>query len=490
MPALGNPLAIAMLLAWPLVCLALFRTQPTGRALIWSLLGGYLLLPPLTAFDLPLIPALDKSTIPAVTVLMIVLFALKERPRLWPRARAAQWLMVGLILCVIPSVLTNADPLIFEILPGHEPIRFITRVIPGLSLRDLGSVVAFQVLALVPFLLARHYLASEAGLKEILIALTLGGLIYSLPALFEILNGPTLNIWIYGFFQHDFAQMVRDGGYRPIVFLPHGLWLALFFVGALLACATLARVATPSERPRLVFFTLYLLVVLYLSKSLASQLYGLALLPAVLLLSPRWQVRLALGFALVAVTYPMLRNGHLIPLDWILEKAGAISADRQHSLAYRFENEELLLARAAEKPFFGWGGWGRNLVRDFDFGVVSTIPDGRWIIIFGTFGWLGYLCEFGLLSLPLLLLWRSLGRGGPLSPYAGVLCVILGVTMIDMLLNDTLTPVVWMISGAILGHAEARRAHAPAPEPAESARTRTLLEPTPLRGTGGGRTVL
>ena len=60
-----------------------------------------------------------------------------------------------------------------------------------------------------------------------------------MPALFEVRFSPQLNIWIYGFFQHDFQQMIRGGSFRPIVFLPHGLWVALFFLSTLVAAAAL-----------------------------------------------------------------------------------------------------------------------------------------------------------------------------------------------------------------------------------------------------------
>ena len=37
---------------------------PVERALIWSILGAYLLLPPVAASTFPLIPPLDKVSIP------------------------------------------------------------------------------------------------------------------------------------------------------------------------------------------------------------------------------------------------------------------------------------------------------------------------------------------------------------------------------------------------------------------------------------------
>jgi hypothetical protein len=458
-----NPVAYLMLLIWPFICLGLFRNLPLQRALIWSVLGGYLFLPPLAEFNLPLVPALDKVSIPNLSVLLILWLGTNEKLRLWPASRLAALLAVGLVVSAIPTVLTNGDPILFQSLRGYEPILFPVDALPGLSLRDVGSVLIGQLLTLVPFLLARQFLADEKGLRELLLAFMIGGLVYSLPSLFEIRFSPQLNTWIYGFFQHSFEQMMRDGGFRPIVFLPHALWLALFMCIALVSASALARQAPVLDRWKMLLLAGYLALVLYLCKSLASQAYALLLVPMVLLAPARWQIRLAVVFATVAVIYPMLRNAGVVPLDAILAQAEAVSAERAQSLGYRFHNEELLLARAAEKPWFGWGGWGRNLIRAMDSGQILSIPDGRWIIVFGTFGWLGYLCEMGLLALPIVLIGLHLRKHGDagLSPWVAPLTLILGITMMDMLLNATLTPLTWLSAGAILGHAERLAARRP-----------------------------
>jgi hypothetical protein len=455
---MGNGLAYLMLAVWPVLCLVLFRTQKVERALIWSILGGYLFLPPLTEFNLPLVPALDKTSIPNLSVLLIMIFAMKQKVELWPHFRMAQFLVVGLILSAIPTVMTNSDPIIFEVLRNADPIVFMIDQLPGQSVRDIGSVLIAQVLTIVPFLLARQFLASEDGLREILLAFMVGTLIYSIPSLIEIRLSPQMNVWVYGFFQHSFEQMMRGGGFRPIVFLPHGLWLALFVCTGLMAAAAFARTSPPIDRWKALLLTAYLAVLLVLCKSLASFAYGLALTPLVLFAPARWQIRIAAFFAFVAVAYPMLRNFQLIPLDAIIAQIETFNPDRAQSLGFRFANEEQLLARAAEKPLFGWGGWGRSLIRHAETGEIISIPDGRWIIIFGTSGWLGYICEFGLLALPLGLMWLYVRRNGDkeLCPYVAPLCLILGITMIDMLLNATLTPLTWLTAGAILGYAEKR----------------------------------
>src|SRR6476659_4684376 len=66
-----NSFAYFALFAWPAVCVVLFVMLPVEAAAIWSLLGGYLLLPSATNFDAPLLPPLDKSTIPAITTILL-----------------------------------------------------------------------------------------------------------------------------------------------------------------------------------------------------------------------------------------------------------------------------------------------------------------------------------------------------------------------------------------------------------------------------------
>jgi hypothetical protein len=456
-----NTFAYLMLLIWPVACLVLFRRLAFERALVWSLLGGYLLLPPLAAFDLPLVPALDKYSIPSLSVLLICIFVLGKPVRLWPDNMLARMLLVLFLLSVIPTVLTNTDAIPFWSFATDPDSRAAAAPggLPGMSIRDLASVLVTQMIVLIPFVLARQFLSTPSGLKEILLALAVGALAYSLPALIEIRLSPQINTWIYGFFQHDFSQMMRKGGFRPIVFLPHALWLSFFVLTAILSAAALARYGHAQDRTRWVMLVVYLLAVLYLCKSLGAWVFALTLTPLVLLAPAQFQIRMALLCALIAIIYPMLRNLGVIPLEAVLAQAEAIDVERASSLAFRFNNEEQLLDRAQDKPLFGWGAWGRNLIRDPLNGNIATIPDGRWIIVFGSYGWLGYIAEMGLLALPLVLLARMSGAKNSASNYVAAIAIILAATMLDMLINATLTPYTWLCAGAILGFTEQRHSH-------------------------------
>lgn len=461
-----NAFAYLMLMIWPLICVALFRRLPVERAIIWSILGGYLILPPVAEFDLPLIPSMNKDSIAAVSATLGCIFVARKRVSFWPKSWSMQLLLAAFMLVVIPTVLTNREPMIFEVLAGSEPIRFITNYLPGMGVRDLLSVTINQVIVLLPFFLAMTYLSSDTGLREIILALAVAGLVYSVPALLETIISPIINIYVYGFFQHDFRQMIREGGFRPILFLPHGLWLAFFFVTALLSAAALARASKDKARLYWGGATVYLLIVLNACKSLASLSYGLVLTPVMLFFGARTKILLALVLASVAITYPMLRNFGVIPLDAIVAQAEDVSAARAQSLQYRFDNEEQMLDRAHEKPWFGWGGWGRNLVRHTETAEILTVPDGSWIIVFGTFGWVGYIAQMGLLAGPILLLFVYTRRipTARFSPFVAPIAIILAATMMDMLLNATLTPFTWLCAGAVLGYAERLRFPAETPE--------------------------
>ena len=61
-----NWFATLALLAWPFVALWLYQTRPVNQATLWTILGGYLLLPVGASIKLAEgIPQLDKISIPS-----------------------------------------------------------------------------------------------------------------------------------------------------------------------------------------------------------------------------------------------------------------------------------------------------------------------------------------------------------------------------------------------------------------------------------------
>ena len=441
-----NPLAYLMLALWPVVTIALFRRLPADRALILSLMLGYLFLPePPAAFDLPLMPPMSKHTIPALTAFMICLVKFGPQGLLIPQSRLARVLLGVFIFIPILTTLTNTEPVFY----GQVGL-------PGLGIKDAIALMLQQAMLVMPFLMARQYLADGGSQRYFLVALMVCGLIYSLPMLVELRLSPQLNNWIYGYYQHSFAQSVRGGGYRPVVFLYHGLWVSFFIMTAAIAAFALWRQDSRLNTLRTLLCALYLLLVLVASKSLGALLLASAALPCLLFLSRQMQIRIALLLGLLAIAYPVMKGANIIPEDRILAAAASFDEDRARSLEFRFGQERILLDRATEKPVSGWGSWGRNHILDPVSGVILTVADGRWVIIIGVYGWIGFLAEFGLLVLPIFLLWRESRNGGAdhISPFIAPLSLMLAVNVADLIPNATLTPLTWLLAGALTGYAE------------------------------------
>ena len=439
-----NLFAFVTLLSWPVVAAVLFRRLPVGRAIIASLLVAYLFLPPPPAgFDFPLLPPLTKETIPSLVMVLACLILHRDRIRFLPETLVGRALVVVFICSPMATVLTNT-----------EPVFWGQMGLPALKLREGLSTMIQQAMLIAPFLMARNFLRTPDDHRDILKALFVGGMVYSVLMLVEVRLSPQLNIWVYGFFQHNFDQMIRFGGFRPIVFLYHGLWVSFFAMTAVVSAVALARGSATRVAVGFWLAAAYLLVVLILSKSLGAIIYGVALVPLVAVLSSRMQLRVAALMAFVALAYPLMKGADLVPQEAMLQQAENVDADRANSLRFRFQQETILLERAQEKPLFGWGLWGRNHIWDGATKTILTVTDGRWIIIIGVLGWVGFLAEFGLLAWPIFLMWRKAGQG-QMSPWVGPMALMLGVNMIDLIPNATLTPLTWLMAGALLGYAEA-----------------------------------
>lgn len=434
-----------MLAVWPFVVAVLFRRLPVERAFIWSILGGYLLLPPVADFDLPLVPPLDKHSIPTLCAFAALWMSQGSMPKLMPTSSVAKAILAVFLLCGIGTVLTNGEPVVTGVV-----------YLPALPLTEALVGIISQFIVVLPMLVAQHLLKRPEHLREIMLALIVAGCLYSIPMLIEIRLSPQLNVWVYGFFQAYFDQMVRYNGYRPIVFLQHGLWVAFFaFMAAAAGLSMLQNEA--GQRGRYFAIAAYLTVVLILCKSASALIYMICFAPLVLLTSRRTQVRIAALMAAVVIAYPLLRGAGLIPTDAIAAQAASLDAERSRSLVFRLMNEDVLLDHAAQKPFFGWGGWDRNHLHDPLSGRTLTVTDGLWIATIGSKGWLGYIGAFGLLTLPLFAMGiRVRHKLMPIAPYAAALTIILAANLVDLIPNATLIPFTWLIAGALLGYASLR----------------------------------
>lgn len=435
-------------LSWPLVGLVLFHRLERRLAILVTLVAGFLLLPENTALDLPALPALDKHSVPALTVLLGLWMTSGRTGTgeglagLLPKSRLVLVLLAAAVVGAFMTVVTNGDTLVY----GPTVLR-------GLRLYDAFSSVLSTIMMLLPFLIARKYLSGPDSHILILKVLCIAGLAYSFLALYEIRMSPQLNNMVYGFFPHSWLQHVRAGGFRPLVFLQHGLLLAIFFCFTIIAAVGLSRIIK-TRRGLYMVVAIWLLGTLVLSNSLGALMITLALFPVILLLNIRLQFLIAAAIAGLILLYPVARGIGVIPLDWIEQMAAQIDADRAGSFRFRLENEDILLAKAQERPLFGWGGWSRSQVFD-ESGRDISITDGYWVIIIGVGGWVRYIGIFGLLALPMIIMFFNKSRYR-IGPESAVLALILAANLVDLIPNSSAGPLGWIFAGALWGRLELR----------------------------------
>ena len=326
---------------------------------------------------------------------------LGKRVPLLPASTIGRLLMLLFVVSPVLTVLTNPDPIYFR--AGH-------RAGPAHPRLDRGGR---QPGDRDPSLLPRPAVSRDrGGAAGDPVALVVAGLAYSVPMLIEVRLSPQINTWVYGFFQHELraddalrrlspdrlpaaralGRVLRADDVRrrrrPLALRAAGTgapptWRPPATSGS---CSCSARARRCSSTPR-------------------------CLVPAVRLLSVRQQIRLAAALALFAVLFPLLRGADLVPVDWIVAQAEAVSAGaRRFAAVSPRQRGRAARPRLRERPLFGWGSWGRNHIHDPFTGEIVSTTDGRWIIVIGILGWCGYIVEFGLLTLPLLMLARASRR--------------------------------------------------------------------------------
>jgi hypothetical protein len=427
----------------PLMIGVFFLMRP-ARACLLVALGGDLFLPEGPTYHIPWLPALGKHNLIYVCVLIGCLLQCPGRVTKLPKERWFLGLCFAALVGGIIMGLTNSDVLIFG--------RAAQVTIPAMTVKDgIGVAIVELFPSCVAFYLGYQLFRGQKDVENALADLGLAGLVYSLFAIVEMRMSPQFHQWIYGYAMGAFDQTIRWGGYRPMVFMPHGLALARFFLATTLALFVLAKTRSRLLGMPVRLLAWYHAVVLVLCKSTGAIVLFLVGILLIQFAKPKRQLLLASILAISTITYPLLRVSGLFPLSEILDAAGTLQEERRGSLDFRFKNEDVLLNHAQQRILFGWGTYGRNRVFDAGGNDIS-VTDGYWIIILGIAGIVGFVVSFGVLLWPVVLarpLLRKHGDERDREQLAGLTLIVVLLT-IDLIPNGLWNCYPYLLAGILM----------------------------------------
>lgn len=426
----------------PLAIGAFFLMRPQLAALL-AILAGDLFLPELVEFKFPLLPQFDKQNLPYLCVIAGILLTRPRRLFRSPRERWFTVLTLTLVAGAVMTALTNKDA-VFR--PYMDPV-------PSLSIKDGFYMAALNLTRVsLPFFIGCLLFRNPKDFRQLLVGFVLAAVVYTPLALFEVRMSPQLHIWTYGYFQHSFDQTKRWGGFRPMVYMSHGLSLARFFLVGVFGAYLLGRARRVVLGMPAQITAWALLVVLVLCKSTGAILFAAGALPLLLWAKSKMLARIAIVLASFVFLYPLVRTADLLPTHHILGVSRAlVGADRSESLEFRFDNENMLLGRARQRFVFGWGQYTRNFV--YTPSGRPAVADGYWVIQIGTMGMVGFISSFGILLIPIFLARRRLANivlDGDRKLVAGV-AFTLAVVGLDWIPNGLWAPYPYLLAGALAG---------------------------------------
>ena len=392
--------------------------------------------------DPPLLPPLNKNSITSLA-LLLSFFLLSKRFQLFEPGISTK---LVLLYCV--GVFLTAELNGGAVLSGGVLLQ-------GLSHYDALTSLFKTLLFLVPFILGRYYFKDILNNQLIFVFLVVTALFYSILMLFEVRMSPQLHSWVYGFSPTVFAQQIRAGGFRPFVFIGHGLPLAFWFSTCVMAAATLHKNKVRCSVLSPLLLVYYMLVVLLLCKTVSALLYAGFALFLIYNLSPTRQLKWVFMLSLTVLLYPLSNILGLFPTAELVNLIELFSPERAQSLEFRFENEGVLLSRAVERPFFGWGDWGRNRLFDA-LGNDISVTDGKWILELGIHGFVGFFMYYSILITPLFYANRAIRyiQEKNQQYYFSTMAIILFVSLVDSIPNTSMGPIQLLLAGVLMGQSE------------------------------------
>lgn len=426
---------IAMIGWLPAVFVLSGLTRVRHRAVILVYMIAWLFLP-MTGYALPGLPDYDKMV---ATSLGALLAAAAFDPHRLLSFRPRWFDVPVLFVCLAP---------------------FATSISNDLGAYDGLSAIYEQTVRWgIPYFLGRLYFSDPVALRDLAVALVLGGIVYVPLCLFEMRMAPQLHEWVYGVnvqqTQH-FMNFNAFGpfGWKPVVFTSHTFALAMFMATATLSAFWLWR----SGVLRQVFgVPMWLVFAALCAVTIGCKIWtaaGLMMVGIGVLAATEWSPRriCVVVLLLVAPLYMAVRGPGLWSGEPIQTIAGAIWEQKAENFQVRLDNEDELVDKAMRRPWLGWGRWGRMRIYD-EQGRNQSLTDGLWVITLGRYGLVGLISFTIMMLVPVAAFvrrfppqyWRQ-----PMVAPAMVLGLALTLHMIDNLLNAFPNPIFPMIAGSLV----------------------------------------
>lgn len=437
-------MASLVLFAWIPISLIIYCCMPPRRATLASCMVGWLFLPRVEVAVQGL-PNIGKVEVINYGLLLGALLFAGER-LLAVRPRWFDLPMLVLVLCPGLSSLSNG-------LGGYDAISTIFTQVGNWG---------------IPYLIGRALFGDADGLRLLAVGFTLAGLAYVPLCVWEIRMSPLLHVQVYRVMSHNVnSRAVAEGlsgggdltlGYRPRVFMANHLEVGIFMASTCLAAVWLYR---GGLLRRIGPFAAGPMVLILLGTTIMCKATGAVGLMMIGLITSTLARNFRTALPLLALTlappmYAALRISGILETSQVerLVHPLPLPERRIHSFLFRLENEDILIAKAMQRPLLGWGGWGRNRVYNEVTGKDMSITDGKWVIQLGNYGFVGLVSLLAATLLPTLLFLQrcpaAWWRAPTVSPAVG-LATLLVINMIDDLMNGSAHLPCILVAGALAG---------------------------------------
>jgi hypothetical protein len=433
---------LVALFAWVPISVLAFRRFPVRIAVLVNFVGGWALLPAanyassgevfpywILGTSLESDYFITKATILGFCgILGVLLF---DRPSI-KRFRLTVWdLAMGMwLIAPLLSAIANPD--------------------------NFGEGCAGEIYQLLawgsPYLIGRLYFTDTQSLRLAAKAFVIGGLGYIPFCIFELIKGPKIYAWLYGYQPFQLNGAERFIGFRPIGLLENGNQLGIWMATATLIAMWLWRRKTAKSvlGIPILLVAIALFMVTILCQSTGAILLLLALIPFVFV-DPRHLSR-TVSIVLVAgiVAFAAFRIANVVSIRDLVKQnsaARAIDGYLKHigkgSLGWRLSQDERHIDTALMEPILGYGQWNW-----WQEGFER--PWSLWLLVFGMYGSVGLVSLEALLLIPALrAVWFPLARSDiGYTNMRHTLSAAVLISAIDSLLNSAIIlPLLLVIGG-------------------------------------------